>query len=403
MKVNEILQQLWAAKEKNTIITDKDGNIVYTSKICEAASETVTEHFKGLSDETDELEFFDKSSGKYLRVSKYVTESDGKPYICYTFTDISEFTDMVKEVAAYTRSLREMSKFQTSVMKHLSMPYDTFMPGLAEYCNSEDIIMFKQTDGNVVKSVYNGKISRTSLGNNDEYARFFNVGCNELIDGYRCVVQSQVQGSRYSVFVKHDNTHAVNDFIDSSIHNVISLFIENSILRDHIIYESEHDKLTGLYNKGKYMALKNESFGRPETIAIYNFDVNNLKYINDNFGHEYGDALIVKAAKSIAAVTSDKVLGFRMGGDEYVMVGLGLTKEQAENVRLEWKQALDRLNDEDDGIFCAMACGLAFGSGDYDYDELYAQADKSMYVDKKELKVKNIGSHLKENKRTEVQ
>ena len=203
--------------------------------------------------------------------------------------------------------------------------------------------------------------------------------------------------------MKHDNTHAVNDFIDSSIHNVISLFIENSILRDHIIYESEHDKLTGLYNKGKYMALKNESFGRPETIAIYNFDVNNLKYINDNFGHEYGDALIVKAAKSIAAVTSDKVLGFRMGGDKYVMVGLGLTKEQAENVRLEWKQALDRLNDEDDGIFCAMACGLAFGSGDYDYDELYAQADKSMYVDKKELKVKNIGSHLKENKRTEVQ
>ena len=39
------------------------------------------------------------------------------------------------------------------------------------------------------------------------------------------------------------------------------------------------------------MILKEKHFGDPNSIALFNFDVNNLKYINDNFGHEYGDGL----------------------------------------------------------------------------------------------------------------
>ena len=110
-------------------------------------------------------------------------------------------------------------------------------------------------------------------------------------------------------------------------------------------YEAEHDKLTGLYNKGKYMMLKEKHFNDPGSIALFNFDVNNLKYINDNFGHEYGDELIVKAAQSIHAVTSDRVFGFRMG--------------------------------------------------EFDVEELFKQADELMYLDKKACKEKGETSHLR--------
>ncbi|MBR1830901.1 MAG: GGDEF domain-containing protein [Ruminiclostridium sp.] len=152
--------------------------------------------------------------------------------------------------------------------------------------------------------------------------------------------------------------------------------------------------LTGLYNKGKYMALKNADFGKPESIAIFNFDVNNLKHINDNYGHEYGDALIIKAAKSIDAVTSENVYGFRMGGDEYVMVAVNVSPEEVRQIQTDWKAALDRLNEEDKEMFCLMACGVSYGSGDYDYDELYEHADKFMYENKKALKADNITSHI---------
>ena len=41
MNVNEVLLKLWAQREKNTIITDLDGNVVYVSRICDADPETV--------------------------------------------------------------------------------------------------------------------------------------------------------------------------------------------------------------------------------------------------------------------------------------------------------------------------------------------------------------------------
>lgn len=159
-------------------------------------------------------------------------------------------------------------------------------------------------------------------------------------------------------------------------------------------YEAEHDKLTGLYNKGKYMMMKEKHFGNPGSIALFNFDVNNLKYINDNFGHEYGDELIVKAAQSIHAVTSDNVFGFRMGGDEYAMVAVNVTAKETEEIRDRWEQALADLNTHGD-VYCVMACGLKHIEGEFDADELFHQADDQMYLDKKARKDKGDTSHLR--------
>ena len=166
-------------------------------------------------------------------------------------------------------------------------------------------------------------------------------------------------------------------------------------------YEAEHDKLTGLYNKGKYMMMKENHFGNPGSVALFNFDVNNLKYINDNFGHEYGDELIIKAANSIHAVTSDKVFGFRMGGDEYAMVAVDVTEKETEEIRTRWQQALEELNSQGE-VICVMACGLKYSEGEFDTDELFHQADDLMYLDKKARKEKGETSHLRSAAKTEA-
>ena len=150
-------------------------------------------------------------------------------------------------------------------------------------------------------------------------------------------------------------------------------------------YEAEHDKLTGLYNKGKYMMMKEDHFGNPGSIALFNFDVNNLKYINDNFGHEYGDELITKAAQSIHAVTSNNIFGFRMGGDEYAVVALDVTEKETQEIRNRWEKALAELNTKGN-VHCVMACGLKYIEGEFDTDELFHRADDQMYLDKKARK-----------------
>lgn len=156
--------------------------------------------------------------------------------------------------------------------------------------------------------------------------------------------------------------------------------------RNAIIYEAEHDQLTGLYNKGKYLSMCKEIFPNLDSIGIFNMDVNNLKKLNDNFGHEAGDKLLIKAADSIKAVTNQKVYGFRMGGDEYLMIAMNVTEKQVENIKANWEAELAQLNKKDDGIECIIAVGVVYAEKPYDYAEIFKKADELMYIDKKAKK-----------------
>ena len=75
------------------------------------------------------------------------------------------------------------------------------------------------------------------------------------------------------------------------------------------------------------------------------FDVNNLKDINDTYGHEYGDIALVNAAKIIRNVY-DKANTYRIGGDEIVVIleGDALLDLDKKNERLQ--KLRDRLFDE---------------------------------------------------------
>jgi diguanylate cyclase (GGDEF)-like protein len=394
MDINNVLNRFLRKEENNILITDENGDIIYKSAVMIIEPEQALEKIRLTDSEFDEQEFFDKKKNLYFNVKRAVIEEDGKKFICYQLIDESEYALLIKEVASYSKSISDMSKFQTSIMNQLSLSYDTFLPGLADYCGAGEVVMFIKQNGKVIKSSYIKELTRVTAGTPEQFTAFFSLKRGDEIDGYFCILNSTVQGHECVVLVKNAEPNGLTDPLDVSVHNIISLFIENSILRDKIVYESEHDKLTGLYNKGKYLAMKKISFGKPESIAIYNFDVNNLKHINDTYGHEYGDALIIKAAKSIAEVTSDNVFGFRMGGDEYVMVAVNVTAAEAEEIRDRWQAALNKLNKEDESLFCSMACGLVFGSGSYDYDELYTASDKGMYENKKALKANGITSRL---------
>ena len=150
--------------------------------------------------------------------------------------------------------------------------------------------------------------------------------------------------------------------------------------------EKEHDQMTGLFNKGKFMDLKRTLFPKLSSIAIFNMDVNNLKYMNDTFGHEAGDRLLIKAARSLQTVSARNVMGFRLGGDEFMLVALHVSLEDAEKIKANWEEALRKLNEEQDGIECVIACGMAYGTEGYNLDELLAQADQLMYEDKVQKK-----------------
>ena len=76
--------------------------------------------------------------------------------------------------------------------------------------------------------------------------------------------------------------------------------------------------------------------------AVVVMDINNLKKINDNFGHEFGDMLIRDASRLIQKGFEDHIV-YRIGGDEFVIIlpesGKAEFEEQMEQVQEDLKQA----------------------------------------------------------------
>ena len=187
-----------------------------------------------------------------------------------------------------------------------------------------------------------------------------------------------------STCVEADGMLQIHHLIDTSVY--MGLYRDINQYSKTLQREKERDGLTGLYNKGKFISLKNSLFQNQDSIAIYNMDVNFLKQMNDNLGHEAGDKLLKKAAASLRKIEARNVLTFRVGGDEFMAVGLHLTREEAEAVRGKWEAGLKELNEADDGIRCVIACGMVYGEKGYDLDALLKQADELMYEDKKAIK-----------------
>lgn len=379
------------------LVTDMDGEILFrnnverfTDKQWKAWAEF---HIGTPSAIKKEIvwEISDRRSQSYFRVLTVPTESEGKRLLIHHIYNTSDYANLLREVSGYSKEWRELSKMQTTVLERLTGDYNDCMVVIMESLDIDSAVLY------IERERY---IEQYMMGKNDEVPTLQHIekekwpagkkGSRRFLPGFGtqgfiCYVSEKtVGGTRYALFLNDDDTESEEPF--QMQYNVIRLFIENCIMREQIVYESEHDQLTGLYNKGKYLSMMEEFFPSCERIAIYNMDVNYLKRTNDTYGHEAGDALIVKAAKSLLMVEREKVRGFRMGGDEFMLIAWDLTEEEAEGIKADWVEALAQLNNAPEEIECVIACGLAYGDGDYDLKELLKVADERMYENKVAIK-----------------
>lgn len=100
-----------------------------------------------------------------------------------------------------------------------------------------------------------------------------------------------------------------------------------------IEFSSYHDVLTGLFNR-RFLEeeIKRMDTTRGLPISIIMGDINRLKLVNDAFGHEKGDELIVKAAESIKASCRPEDLAARWGGDEFMIFLSKTSASEAEKI-----------------------------------------------------------------------
>jgi|GEM_PF-640676 diguanylate cyclase (GGDEF)-like protein/PAS domain S-box-containing protein len=143
------------------------------------------------------------------------------------------------------------------------------------------------------------------------------------------------------------------EYLFSIIHDIT----ERKKAQDRIKYMSFHDKLTGLYNRA-YLEEEMKRIGtkRQLPISIIMGDLNNLKLINDTYGHEKGDELIVRAAEIIKKTSRAEDIIGRWGGDEFVILLTKTTLKESEEI---CERIFENAEKEDRELIVSISLGTA--------------------------------------------
>ncbi len=145
------------------------------------------------------------------------------------------------------------------------------------------------------------------------------------------------------------------------------------------------DALTGLHNRYAFYTLTDGFRNRADQANIVILDLNNLKRINDTFGHHNGDRALLSVAQRLREVARAQDYVFRWGGDEFVLLLFGMSAEKARDrvTRMQPPQALD-IMETHDPVPLALSWGIA-PFNPLDVDGSLRQADAQLYAQKRLL------------------
>ncbi|MBO5163985.1 MAG: carbohydrate binding domain-containing protein [Ruminococcus sp.] len=147
------------------------------------------------------------------------------------------------------------------------------------------------------------------------------------------------------------------------------------------------DAMTRVFNRNAYEKKAAELESDAEKLKTMYFalcDVNFLKYINDNYGHDKGDAAIIRCAELLKKIIGKSGNVYRTGGDEFVCMSRKPIKDEILRIA-EAEKKIDK------GYPFAVACGFAvYDSKRYPtFSKIIAECDKEMYDHKQKIKSEN--------------
>jgi diguanylate cyclase (GGDEF)-like protein len=161
---------------------------------------------------------------------------------------------------------------------------------------------------------------------------------------------------------------------------------------ERLLDQSLTDELTGLLNRRGFHALANARIAearRSRTpMALFYADVDGLKRINDELGHEQGDRVIQDAARTLREVFRGGDIVARIGGDEFVALLPNFSPAAREPLLERLGIAVGTPGPEPRPFRLSMSYGLTFMDWDRgrSLDELLADADRGMYERKRAAK-----------------
>ncbi len=265
--------------------------------------------------------------------------------------------------------------------------------------NSIDGIFIATPQGKIIDA-NSSLASMLGYGSREEFvgANIMDMGPD---DHNKCIIE----GMREATLTKKDLSKIHVEISSKIIYEGPQAKLCQGIVRDitsrkkaekQLKFLSFHDSLTGLYNRYYFeeeIKRINNGFKRFFPISIISMDINNLKTVNDNFGHKEGDKMLKETARILESLVRKEDILARIGGDEFCAI----LPRTPQKVALKRKEKLNKLIKKHNGenkLDISIAIGIAATNHDEQgINDALNRADNLMYVHKREMK-ENPGSSL---------
>ncbi len=162
--------------------------------------------------------------------------------------------------------------------------------------------------------------------------------------------------------------------------NVVELALGNAIAHQELEMQANTDPLTGLSNR-RGLALYLEGDRRHRALSILVMDIDGLKAINDAYGHDVGDKILVGVARGASGTLRAGDLLARIGGDEFLAVVADADESDARRVADRLQDVVSHVKVQ--GVRTSVSIGYACCGTNGDVDRVRQMADEAMYETKR--------------------
>jgi len=165
-------------------------------------------------------------------------------------------------------------------------------------------------------------------------------------------------------------------------------------LREKLKQMSLVDELTQLYNRRGFIELTKQQIkiaqrGNSVILLIY-IDLDDMKSVNDNFGHKAGDLALIDASDILKATFRNSDIIGRIGGDEFAVLAVQGSGGNISTINKRLQEKVDLHNNAQNRSYnISMSIGIAryYPKSDFTIDDLISQADEQMYLQKRRKKI----------------
>lgn len=228
-------------------------------------------------------------------------------------------------------------------------------------------------------------------GKTDLEIRKDNENAKKALEVDKAIIKNGV-GTKYVIEYTEDGVLEYLEIIKNPVFdkngNIIGIVGMINDVTQKVLQEKElefmatQDKLTGLYNRSYFDKFyNNENKDEIYPLAVVMADCNNLKKINDNYGHFAGDEYIKKSASIFKIVLPDYTYIFRMGGDEFLALIPNTNERQAAIYIDKMKKLSKRIKIKGQELSIAFGSTIV-SSIKKDLSEDINLADEKMYSNK---------------------